>query len=222
MKKILISITIVFLSLSMAFGDVLYLHNDGNVEAKAAADKKKHEELPANMRIGVFAMADVLHNSYGLPAVEGQLKKEKVEKKKESPFEKDSEYNSWKEEMNRAEGKRKTGLILIIGGLAAVGGGTAAVLATKKSGPEIAGAYYFPSEYSYQVSVQRRNNYDFKWYSIALLSGGAATTIYGLFMRSSGDEMKRDLEEEGKRKGYLTLNVNPYTEQINIAYKIEF
>jgi hypothetical protein len=222
MKKILISITIVFLSLSMAFGDVLYMHNDGNVEAKKAADKKKHEELSANMKIDIFSMEDVLHNSYGLPAVEGQLKKEKVEKKKESPFDKDSEYNSWKEEMNRAEGKRKTGLILIIAGLAAVGGGTGAVLATKKSGPEIAAPYYFPSEYSYQLSVQHRNYYDFKWYSIALLSGGAATTIYGLFMRSSGDNMKKDLEEEGKRKGYLTLNLNPYSEQINIAYKIEF
>jgi hypothetical protein len=222
MKKMLITITIVFLSLSMAFGDVLYMHNDGNVEAKNAADKKKHEKLPANMRIGVFSMEDVLHNSYGLPAVEEQLKKEQIEKKKESPFEKDSEYTSWKEQMNRADGKRKTGLVLIIAGLAAVGGGAAAVMATKESGPERAGSYYFPSEFNYQLSVQHRNYYDFKWYSIALLSGGAATAIYGLFVRSSGDNMKKDLEEEGKRKGYLTLNVNPYTEQINIAYKIEF
>jgi hypothetical protein len=222
MKKLIITIIIFFLSVAIALGDTVYLNNRKTEEEDAAIQRKNDKMLQADTEKINLEKLDILTTEGIMNAYQKQVKVEQVEDKNEIIFEEDEDYIKWKQKMDKAKGKKKTGLVLVVTGLAAVGGGVAAVWATKETGPERLGSYYFPSEFSYQVSVQSRNYYDFKWYSIALISGGAATTIYGLFMRSSGDKMKKDLEEEGEKKGYLTLNLNPYTNQINIAYKIEF
>jgi hypothetical protein len=222
MKKLIITLIIFFLSASIALGDTVYLNNRKTGEEDAAIKKKNDKIMQADNKQINLEKLDILTPKGIITAYQKQVEVEQVEDKNEIIFEEDEDYIKWKQKMDKAKGKRKTGLVLIITGLAAVGGGVAAVMATKETGPERLGRYYFPSEYSFQYSVKSRNYYDFKWYSIALMSGGAATTIYGLFMRSSGNEMKKELEEEGERKGYLTLNLNPSTNQINIAYKIEF
>lgn len=134
----------------------------------------------------------------------------------------DSEYQLWKERVERAKSKKRKGLMFIITGAGAAAVGGALVLSSRTSGPEIPGPYFFPSEYSVFLSVKQRHYYEWKWYSAALLGGGGALAVWGLFVYESGDEMKKGLEEEGKSKGYLTLNLNPQFNQVNIAYKIEF
>ncbi len=222
MKKLIITLIIFFLSTYIALGDTVYLNNRKTGEEDVAVQMKKDKMLQAATEKINIEKLDILTSEGIMTAYQEQIEVKQNEDKNEIIFEEDEDYVKWKKKMDKARGKKKTGLVLFITGLAAAGAGVAAVMATKETGPERLGLYYFPSEYSFQYSVKSRNYYDFKWYSIALMSGGAATAAYGLFMRSSGDKMKKDLEEEGERKGYLTLNLNPYTNQINIAYKIEF
>lgn len=222
MKNLIVALLIISLSISLAFADIFYLKNGKIEEGKVIRKSERPARVQSHISISSIEEKGIYQIEYEKLAIEEQKKKEKIKEPEKGALQEDDAYLLWKESMEHAARKRKKGLILSITGAAAIGIGTALVLSTRKEGPKEAGMYYDLWSRSYYAAVEQRKYYQLKWPSIVCLSSGAVLAVYGLYVFDSGNKIKKHLEEEGKRKGYIAFNIDPRFNQVQIAYKIDF
>jgi len=125
-----------------------------------------------------------------------------IEKKPETSLETKEGYYDWKRELARAQSLQKSGIPLLVVGTALLA-------------PSLYFALRGPGE----------GHYYYTWAKIAIgvgIFGGATFIIFGISNMSRGSSLIRQLEDEGIRRGYISIGLLPNFRAVGIQVQITY
>jgi hypothetical protein len=205
MRTLVFSFLIVFLVISLSFGETIYLSSCQQVEDNTEAEEEKGSTIPN--------YAEIISSE-----------KERILKAEQDKAMVGEENNLGSMTMAQNGSGSKTGNMLLIAGLATAGVGTFLAIWSQKMVTETASytEYYWWGSAHVTASITYKKHKDWLWPGVAMIGGGAVLTFLGLRMRKSAQNRAIMLENRSKKEGYLTLGVDPRYDQVHVAYNIDF